>query len=327
MKELLDFTLTGLTLNRYEHERTDPKFVQQRLQPSSKPRVVIVAAKGPKVAFAPAAQRSNSQSWWHHSLSDGRAVIAAAEELIYVGEDPLTNENIFSTISTNVSGPILNAVEWGPDKDGIIHLLNRPNQAAYGLAVSLARWHAAHRHCPRCGGGTTAARDGGFSRFCQKCKRQHFPQIMPAVLVTVLDGKGNVILSQRRRNSKLLTVLSGFLLHGESAEEALRREVEEETGAKVSAVRYIGSQPWPYPYLLMLCYYAVAENSPRLVVEAQELEMVTWVSKADVRRALEGNHPNIELHGKGTTPYMMLKPWVDGEVDDYGRLAQQPSKM
>ncbi|KAG5496035.1 hypothetical protein JIQ42_02921 [Leishmania sp. Namibia] len=150
---------------------------------------------------------------------------------------------------------------------------------------------------------------------------------MPAVLVAVMDGRGNVILSQRLKKSKLLTLLSGFVLHGESAEVTVRCEVEEETGARVSEVRYIGSQPWPYPYLMMMCYYAVADASPNLVVEASELEKVMWVSKQEGRRALEGRHSNIELHGPGTTPYAMLKRWVDGVVDGHGRFSERQSKL
>ncbi|KPA74556.1 Mutt/nudix family protein-like protein [Leptomonas pyrrhocoris] len=325
MNDYYDFPMSGGTLQRYEKERMAPGFQAERLQASRKPRVIIV--KRNNAAFVPRAQRQPNVVWWHHSLSDGTLTIKNTKELFYVGEVPLSNENLFVTTANNVSGPLLNTLEWKVAKDNDVLDMGRAEQAAFGLALSLVRWNGANKFCSRCGAPTDPTRDVGFSRTCTRCKRQHFPQIMPAVLVAVFDGRGNVILSQRRKTSKQLTLLSGFMLLGETAEETVRREVEEETGAKVSAVRYIGSQPFPYPYLLMLCYYAVAADSPKLVVEAEELTKVVWVSKADVRKALAEGHPDFTLHGPGTTPYAFLKPWVDGDVDDFGRAVKRSSKL
>lgn len=325
MSGFLDFQMCGGTLQRYEKERMAAGFQAERLQAAHKPRVVIV--KGGNAAFVPRAQRQPNTPWWHHSLSDGALTVKDVKELYYVGEVPETKENIFATTAKNVSGPLLGKVEWKVAKDNYVLEMTRAEQAAFGLALSLVRWHGANAFCARCGTATDPSRDAGFSRYCPKCKRQHFPQIMPAVLVAVFDGRGNVILSQRRKNSKQLTLLSGFMLHGETAEEAVRREVEEETGAKVSCMRYLGSQPFPYPYLLMLCYYAVAAESSNLVVQAEELEKVVWVSREDVRRAYAEGHPDFTLHGPGTTPYAFLKPWADGEVDNFGNVVQRPSKL
>ncbi|CAM42752.1 mutt/nudix family protein-like protein [Leishmania braziliensis MHOM/BR/75/M2904] len=325
MSRLLEFTFSGGQLRRLEQERMGPGFQVQRLQPSYKPRVVIVSKEN--VAYVPRTQRQPNVGWWHHSLCDGLLTVKDLKELIYVGEDQRTGENIFSSMADNLAGPRLSQLAWAPSKDGCVFEMSRSDQAAYGLAISLVRWHASNRFCANCGTKTDTTHDVGFSRLCPECRQQRFPQIMPAVLVAVMDGKGNVILSQRRKKSQLLTLLSGFILHGESAEETVRREVEEETGAKVSEVRYIGSQPWPHPYLIMMCYYAVADASPTLAVEVAELKSVSWVSKQDVRCALEGRHSDIKLHGPGTTPYAMLKPWVDGEVDDYGRVIKPQSRL
>ncbi|KAG5497736.1 hypothetical protein JKF63_04002 [Porcisia hertigi] len=325
MSWLLDFTFSGGQLRRLEQERTVPGFQAQRLQPQHKPRVVVI--KRANVGILPHTQRQPNAAWWHHSLSDGYLKVKDLEELIYVGEDPRTGENIFASMAENLTGPRLSQLVWAPSKDGCVADMSRTDQAAFGLALSLLRWHASSRFCANCGTAAHATHDAGFSRLCPKCKKQHFPQLVPAMLVAVMDGKGNVILSQRRKNTKLLTLLSGFVMHGESIEETVRREVEEETGAKVSELRYIGSLPWPYPYLIMLCYYAVADASPNLVVEASELEKVMWVSKQHVQRALEGKHSDFELQGPGSAPYAMLKPWVDGEVDDHGRPTKPQNKL
>ncbi|KPI85693.1 Mutt/nudix family protein-like protein [Leptomonas seymouri] len=325
MSDYLDLPMSGGVLQRYEKERAAPGFLAERLKPSHKPRVVIV--KGNNAAFVPRAQRRADECWWHHPLGDATLTVKDTRELYFVGEVPLSNENIFVTTANNVSGPLLAKLVWGVAKDNDVLEMSRADQAAFGLALALVRWNSSNKFCSRCGAPTDPSRDVGFSRCCTKCKRQHFPQIMPAVLMAVFDGRGNVILSQRRKKSKMLTLLSGFMLLGETAEETVRREVEEETGAKVSAVRYIGSQPFPYPYLVMLCYYAVAGESSNLVVEAEELQKVLWVSKEDVRKALAEGHPDFTLHGPGTTPYAILKPWVDGEVDDFGRVVKRSSKL
>lgn len=325
MSEFLDLQMCGGTLERYEKERMSPGFQAERLKATHNPRVVLV--KGGNAAYVPRAQRQPNTKWWHHSLSDGTLTVKNMKELYFIGEDPRSKESIFATTANNVTGPLLNKLEWRLAKDNDVLEMCRADQAAFGLALSLVRWNGANTFCPRCATPTDPTRDVGFSRYCPKCKRQHFPQIMPAVLVAVLDGRGNVILSQRRKTSKQLTLLSGFMLHGETAEETVRREVEEETGAKVSSMRYLGSQPFPYPYLLMLCYYAVAAESSSLVVQAEELEKVVWVSREDVRRAYAEGHPDFTLHGPGTTPYAMLKPWADGEVDNFGNVVQRPSKL
>jgi NADH pyrophosphatase NudC (nudix superfamily) len=325
MGDYLPFAMSGGTLQRYEKERVAPGFQAERLQPSHKPRVVIV--KGNDAAFVPRAQRQPHEGWWHHKLSDDAITVKNVKELYYVGEVPQSKENIFVTTAANVSGPLLSTLEWKVAKDNYVLEMPRSEQAAFGLALGLVRWNVSHKFCPRCGADTDPARDVGFTRTCIKCKHQHFPQIMPAVLAAVFDGRGHVILSQRRKQSNRLTLLSGFMVLGETAEETVRREVEEETGARVHHVRYIGSQPFPYPYLLMLCYYAVASNSPDLVVEAEELQKVVWVSKDDVRRAFAEGHPDFTLHGPGTTPYAMLKPWVDGEVDDFGNVVKPAGKL
>nr|AGU67957.1 NAD+ diphosphatase [Crithidia acanthocephali] len=325
MSTFLDLQMSGGVLQRYETERMKPGFQAEHLKASHKPRVVIV--RGNDAAFVPRAQRQASEAWWHHSLSDGSLTVKNVAELYYIGEDPRTKENFFATTAANVFGPLLQQVEWKVAKDNYVLEMPRAAQAAFGLSLSLVKWNGANKFCPRCGTATDPTRDVGFSRYCPRCKRQHFPQIMPAVLMAVLDGRGNVILSQRRKSSKQLTLLSGFMLHGETAEEAVRREVEEETGAKVTALRYLGSQPHPYPYMLMLCYYAVAGDSSTLVLEEAELEKVVWVSKAEVRQAYAEGHPDFTLHGPGTTPYAMLKPWAEGKVDDFGNVVQPISKL
>lgn len=318
MSNYLHFTMAGGTLERHEVTRTQKGFLVDRLLPQNHPRIVVCKKNGSAVAVVPKGPQAVPQ--WHHPLQHGSGALTVKDPagLIYLGEDKAAAQNLFATTPENVDGAGLAHLIWAPTKGPIQAALASSDLAALGLALSLVQWHSKNGFCPRCGTPTTTA-DHGLSRQCPKCRAQHFPQIMPAMLVAVFDGKGNVILSQRRKNSKQMTILSGFMLHGESAEETVHREVEEETGAKVRNLRYVGSQPFPFPYLVMLCYYAVAVPSDApLVADAQELQKVCWVSKADVRRAMTGHHSDMSIPGPWTAAYQLLKQWVDGAVDDCG---------
>lgn len=318
--DMIPFTLSGGTLERHEAARAKPGFLQRVLAASPPPRLVVVHNGGAKLVVAGEGDRGDALEWHHPLEGNG----AATERLIYLGEDAAAGGlHLFAVHVRHVSASFLAARRAVPTKGPLWLGLAPDAQAAIGLALSLVQWHAANAFCGRCGGAATYAGDVGFSARCTKCKRQAFPTIAPAVLVAVLDGRGNVILSQRRRRSNQMTILSGFVVHGEAAEETVAREVLEETGATVTSMRFIGSQPWPYPNLLMLSFYAVAPQSPQLTAQEEELARVAWVSKADVRRAMAGEHPDMTTPMPWTAAYQILRPWVDGEVDDFGRVVPQ----
>jgi NAD+ diphosphatase len=98
------------------------------------------------------------------------------------------------------------------------------------------------------------------------------------------------------------------------------REVKEETGASVTSLRYVGSQPWPFPFQLMTCYYAVAEDSPHLVPEKEELVQVRWVPKSEVALMLAGKHEEFVTSPPNTATFPLLEGWVSGRVDDRGQI-------
>ncbi len=150
-------------------------------------------------------------------------------------------------------------------------------------AVALANWHAAHPRCPRCGAQTTAIR-GGAARRCTDDGSEHFPRTDPAMIVLVTDGTDRCVLGRQAVwPAGRYSTLAGFVEPGESAEQAVVREVLEETGIVVRDVVYKASQPWPFPASLMLGFYAICDASAEPVPRDGELEDARWFTKDDLR--------------------------------------------
>lgn len=152
-------------------------------------------------------------------------------------------------------------------------------------AVALANWHAVAAFCPRCGSPTEPAM-AGHSRRCTVDDSEHFPRCDPAVIMLVTDPDDRCLLARNAMWPQgRVSVLAGFVEPGESAEQAVAREVHEETGVVVSTVSYAGSQPWPMPHNLMLGFRAEAVGTA-ISVDDEEIAEAGWYSRDDLRAAL-----------------------------------------
>lgn len=163
----------------------------------------------------------------------------------------------------------------------------RPEEAStYAGARSLLEWHGRHRHCANCGTATNIIR-AGWARKCPNCGVEHFPRVDPVVIM-IAEHDGRALLGRGKGwPPGRYSALAGFVEPGESIEEAVAREIMEEAGVRVGAVRYIASQPWPFPSQLMMACIGEAEGDA-LTVDPNELEDAIWVSREDVRRVLAG---------------------------------------
>jgi NADH pyrophosphatase NudC (nudix superfamily) len=151
-------------------------------------------------------------------------------------------------------------------------------------AVGLANWHSTHKRCSRCGADTEPAK-GGSIRRCTADGSEHFPRTDPAVIMLVTDGGDRCVLGRQAVwPAGRYSTLAGFVEPGESAEQAVAREVAEETGIVVRDVVYRGSQPWPFPASLMLGYRAVCDADAEPRARDGELEDARWF-RADELRA------------------------------------------
>ena len=144
--------------------------------------------------------------------------------------------------------------------------------AAYVMA--LLNWHRRHRFCANCGNPTDVA-EAGYLRHCPRCGANHFPRTDPVVIMTV-ESDDRLLLGRRAGwPAGRLSVLAGFVSPGESAEEAVTREVQEESGIVARDPVFVASQPWPFPASLMLGFHAVSDGGEPRVTD-DELEEVGW---------------------------------------------------
>jgi NAD+ diphosphatase len=167
--------------------------------------------------------------------------------------------------------------------------LSAEEVALAGQARALAAWHATQRCCGRCG-GRTIPRDGGWRRDCRACGQMHFPRSDPAVIMAIVHDNRILLGHEHRFADKLYSVLAGFVEPGDDIENAVRREIMEEAGIPVGAVHYVASQPWPFPYSLMIgCWGEALDDT--ITLDVAELPEARWFSREEVGAMLDGQHP------------------------------------
>lgn len=183
--------------------------------------------------------------------------------------------------------------------------------AATGKAV--LQWHRSHGFCSSCG-TASVMEAGGWQRACPACGTQHFPRTDPVVIMLVT--RGNRLLVGRNANwpEGMYSLLAGFVEPGETIEAAVRREVLEEAGIKVGAVRYLASQPWPFPASLMIgCAGEAVTEEIRL--DPEELEDACWVTREDMVAAMAGRHPRIRPARRGAIAHFLIANWLADSLE------------
>ena len=270
-----DLAFVHSPLDRCGNRRNEPGFVEKL---RSRPDTRFVQIKGDTVRMAGQSlflQRDES-----------------ATELLFLGRDA---GGIGWFASASADG--------GPDFQPIRGLmvsgqLPREELSILAQARSLVHWHETHGFCAKCGAKSVLA-DEGYRRRCHSCNSDHFPRTDPVVIM-VVQASGKLLLGRQVSwPPGMLSALAGFVEPGETLEEAVRREVNEEAGLKVGAVRYITSQPWPFPASLMIGCLCEA-LSEDIDVDGNELEMARWFTDQEVRQMLAGEHPE---GFRATNPY------------------------
>ena len=183
-------------------------------------------------------------------------------------------------------------------------------------AVGLANWHESHTHCSKCGAQTVSDL-GGSVRVCVKDSTQHHPRTDPAVIVLVRDAADRILLGhQPIWPDKRFSTFAGFVETGESFEECVSREIFEEAGVYPSQVKYITSQPWPFPASIMIAFEAIADRPEDARPDGQEITEVRWLSRDEMKQAVATGE--ILLPPGISVARRMIESWYT-RVDGYSR--------
>jgi NAD+ diphosphatase len=212
-------------------------------------------------------------------LAWGELDALGQDELIFLGLDQ--NQPRFAPLRKQPPGQ----PAWSVWK--LLGIMSNADAALWGTARSLIDWHNRHRFCSACGSPSELFR-AGWGRRCPACAAEHFPRVDPVVIM-LAEHDGRVLLGRQPRfPPRRYSALAGFVEPGESIEEAVTRELREEAGIEATEVRYVASQPWPFPGQLMIACLARAADD-RLTLDREELDDAFWASRSEVEAALAGD--------------------------------------
>ncbi len=194
--------------------------------------------------------------------------------------------------------------------------LSAVDTARLVAAQAVLNWHSSARFCARDGAPTTL-KSGGWVSVCTECGRDEYPRTDPAIICLVHDGDDRVLLARQPTwPTRMFSILAGFVEAGESLEACVEREIAEEVGVQVTNVRYLGSQPWPFPRSVMLGFHAVGDPATSLVFSDGEIGEAEWFTRAQIRASLamgdwsDDGHSRPLLPGSVSIARGMLEAWA-----------------
>jgi NAD+ diphosphatase len=216
-----------------------------------------------------------------------------------------------SSLEEPLNHPLLTGVSGGEfvELRDAAALLSRPEAALLAYARGITEWHRRNPFCSACG-GRTEAREAGHVRVCLSCNTHHFPRTDPAVIMLVTKGTSCLLARRAGNKQPIYSTLAGFVEPGESLEEAVAREVKEETGIDVGAIHYHSSQPWPFPTQLMVGFYADATGGT-LAPHAEEIDDAKWFERAELARLLAEPNPRLMLPRPVSIARRLIVDWMN----------------
>ena len=285
----MDFWGSAGQLDRCEHQRADPVWLAAQwaapgaslLVVDSKGRVGV-NGDGLTIAARPPAGEFDEQQHYLLGLVAGRPMFVEAGE-----------------------------IEAGAGLRELMPALDDAFRELVVAAVALVQWHLTSPHCGLCGASTVVT-TGGMVRHCPGCGRDRFPRSDPAIIVAVLDADDRLLLGHQSVWAPgRMSILAGFVTAGESLEQAVHREVAEETGLALSGVRYVASQPWPFPRSLMLGFVARAVGID-ITVDEVEIEYARWFTRDELTAAVDAGE--VGLPGEASIAHRLIADWRAGTL-------------
>ena len=300
------YTFAGNPLDRVSQRREDAAWITGLLR-DPETRVLPFRDLKPVVRH----QSSTALDWqpaarWRQAIDGGATLI-----LLGIGEDRAH----FALDAGN--GATADGAEGETaDVRSLATTIPGPQAAILAEARSLLDWHARHGFCAQCGSPSTIS-SGGWGRRCSNCRAHHYPRVDPVVIMLAVMGERCLLGRGRRRVGTRYSCLAGYMEPGESIEEAVRREVLEESGVRVGRVRYLASQPWPFPSTLMIGLLAEA-ISEEIRIDPEELAEARWFERNEVRAMVERSRSDDPIPGVATLPpplaigHQLARRWALG---------------
>jgi NAD+ diphosphatase len=195
----------------------------------------------------------------------------------------------------------------------IMTRLSRREAELAATAKAIFGWHDTHRFCSRCGARSDMAM-AGWQRDCAQCGGKHFPRTDPVVIMLITHGNSVLVGRSPGWPEGMYSCLAGFVEPGETLENAVRREVMEESGVAVGAVSYLASQPWPFPASLMFGCKGEALDTA-ITLDPHELEDACWLTREEAVEVFAGTHPVVRAPRKGAIAEFLLSGWLADRLD------------
>ena len=304
MEEIYCFA--GNPLDRVSQRRQDAGWVASLLQDPGT-RLLPLHSLKPRVHHSSAVSLYwQSVGPWHPLIDDGNT-------LILLG---LRDGQAYFALDATLMEPPPDDGAVTMDARSVAAIIDGGEAAILAEARSLIDWHARHRFCAQCGTPSVVA-SGGWVRHCPNCGAHHFPRVDPVVIMLAVRGERCLLGRGRRRPGARFSCLAGFMEPGETLEEAVRREILEESGIQVGRVRYLASQPWPFPSSLMMGFLAEALTED-ITIDPDEIAEARWFERDEVRAMVERSRSDDPVSGMVTLPpplaigHQIARRWAFG---------------
>jgi NAD+ diphosphatase len=295
---------TGSPLDRVSNRRDDEAFV-------------AAALADPDTLFAPVWRARSLMKGVAEGTPEAVLLTGAAAEALRMAGGPWAllglweGRPVFAVDCSEAEDPIpllaatpLEGAVGFTDLRQVAGLLPAGEASVLAHARGLMHWRTRHRFCGVCGHGC-APRSAGNVMACTNCNAQHFPRTDPAVIMLVVrNGRALLGHSHRFPTTTMYSTLAGFVEPGESLEEAVRREVQEETGVEVGRVLYHSSQPWPFPSSIMLGFHAEG-LSDAIRIDPEELKDARWFSREQLRNPDGFSLPRVDSIAR-----RLIEDWI-----------------
>lgn len=248
-------------------------------------------------------------------LTDGGGIryltaneISGTGERIFLGQ--FDDENFFLWCSDQLHGDL----DSHKTLRAISHQLSDLDVGLAVHAQAIAFWHHKTRHCVECG-SLTKLSVGGSMRKCIENGHEIYPRTDPAIIVLTLDQSGRILLGRQRVwPDYRFSTFAGFVEAGESFEQAVAREVAEEAGVLVDEIKYLGSQPWPFPQSLMVAFQARIVDPENARPDGEEIEEVRWFDRESMIQALKDK--TLLLPPSMSVSRAMINTWHGNNGED-----------